>query len=406
MKRFHSGWMAFLILILLPHAAAAVDCLSVDESLDLVIPCVAYEGGHYTLILDSTPVPADPEGLYWRYGSAAATEPTGSPATATADLTLTIPCVRFNAATYRVTLTPARNPDDPDGIYWRFASAVPTAVECIPVGSDLKITIPRVTYQGTSYAIDLAPYTNPTDPDGLYWRLGDATPVEEGGFRIDVGESVALMLPCVTYDGMDLAVALSRYGNPRDRHGLYWNLAHAEVRHKLVNLITDYGEILVWLHPETPAHRDNFINLVESGFYTGLTFHRVIDGFVIQGGDPSGDGTGGPDYTLPAEIVAGLDHGFGAVAAARLPDPVNPERRSSGSQFYIVENRDGVHDLDGQYTVFGQVISGLPTVEAIGSVPTTAEDRPKSPVVIRRAETVSFTPSTLATQYGFAVPTP
>lgn len=406
MKRFHSGWMAFLILTLFPCAAAADDCLSVDESLDLSIPCVAYEGGHYTLTLDSTPVPADPEGLYWRYGSAAATEPTGSSATATADLTLTLPCVRFNAATYRVTLTPAQNPDDPGGIYWRFASAVPTAANCIPVGSDLNINVPCITYGGESYALDLAPYTNPADPDSLYWRFGGVTPVDEVSACIEVGESLALMLPCVTYDGMDLEVALSRYGNPLDRHGLYWNLAHAEVRYKLVNLITDYGEILVWLHPETPVHRDNFLQLVESGFYTGLTFHRVIDGFVIQGGDPEGDGTGGPGYTLPAEIVAGLDHGFGAVAAARLPDPVNPERRSSGSQFYIVENRDGAHGLDGQYTVFGQVVSGLETVEAIGSVPTTANDRPETPVVIRRAETVSFTPSTLATQYGFAVPNP
>lgn len=406
MKQIHFGWMALLILMLLPGAVAADDCLSVDESLDLAIPCVAYEGGHYTLTLDSTPVPADPDGLYWRYGSAAATEPTGSCASATADLTLTLPCVRLNAATYRVTLTPARNPDDPDGIYWRFASAVPTAAECIPVGADLKITVPCVTYGGTSYTIDLAAYTNPADPDGLYWRLGGATPVEGGGSCIDVGESLALMLPCVTYDGLELEVALSRHGNPLDRHGLYWTPAHAEVRHKLVNLITDYGEILIWLHPETPTHRDNFIQLVESGFYTGLTFHRVIDEFVIQGGDPSGNGTGGPGYTLPAEIDPDRGHGFGAVAAARLPDQVNPERRSSGSQFYIVENRDGAHDLDGQYTVFGQVISGLPTVEAIGSVPTTAEDRPESPVVIRRAETVSFTPSTLAAQYGFAVPTP
>lgn len=104
------------------------------------------------------------------------------------------------------------------------------------------------------------------------------------------------------------------------------------------------GDIIVRLYDETPIHRDNFIKLVKEGYYDGTLFHRVIKDFMIQGGDPDSKGApagkmlgvGGPDYTLEAEIKEGLFHKRGALAAARQGDEVNPERRSSGSQFYIV----------------------------------------------------------------------
>lgn len=111
-----------------------------------------------------------------------------------------------------------------------------------------------------------------------------------------------------------------------------------------VKIQTTLGDIVVRLYDETPIHRDNFLKLVREGYYDGTLFHRVIKDFMIQGGDPNSKGapatqmlgTGGPGYTLEAEIKEGLLHKRGALAAARQGDEVNPERRSSGSQFYIV----------------------------------------------------------------------
>ena len=111
-----------------------------------------------------------------------------------------------------------------------------------------------------------------------------------------------------------------------------------------VKIQTMLGDILVRLYDETPLHRDNFIKLAKEGYYDGTLFHRVIKDFMIQGGDPDSKGApvgkmlgvGGPDYTLEAEIKDGLFHKRGALAAARQGDEVNPQRRSSGSQFYIV----------------------------------------------------------------------
>lgn len=230
-----------------------------------------------------------------------------------------------------------------------------------------------------------------------------------------------------------------------------------------VNIHTHMGDIVVRLYDETPLHRDNFVRLVREGYYDGTLFHRVIRDFMIQGGDPDSKGApagkqlgmGGPDYTLEAEICPGLIHKRGALAAARTGDEVNPERRSSGSQFYIVwgqvysegqmnqlarqmemqlrqdvfrqlsrEHRDeamtlrrnhdreglqalqdrlaaqadaevkarggaltasqrevyttvgGTPHLDGQYTVFGEVESGLDVVEQIIMCDTYPGDRP------------------------------
>ena len=111
-----------------------------------------------------------------------------------------------------------------------------------------------------------------------------------------------------------------------------------------VKIQTMLGDIVVRLYDETPIHRDNFVKLAKEGYYDGTLFHRVIKDFMIQGGDPDSKGApasqmlgmGGPDYTLEAEIKEGLYHKRGALAAARQGDEMNPERRSSGSQFYIV----------------------------------------------------------------------
>ena len=119
---------------------------------------------------------------------------------------------------------------------------------------------------------------------------------------------------------------------------------HPKFEHMKVKIETTLGDITVRLYDETPIHRDNFVKLVKEGYYDGTLFHRVIKDFMIQGGDPDSKGApagkmlgvGGPDYTLEAEIKDNLYHKRGALAAARQGDEVNPERRSSGSQFYIV----------------------------------------------------------------------
>lgn len=237
-----------------------------------------------------------------------------------------------------------------------------------------------------------------------------------------------------------------------------------------VNITTPEGAIKVRLYDETPLHRDNFLKLAEEGFYNGTLFHRIIENFMIQGGDPESKnaeptamlGTGDPGYTLPAEIVSGCYHKRGALAAARMGDEVNPQRESSGSQFYIVwgqtynasklkqlekqmlqqteqqcfnalaaarreeimnlrRNRDrealtalqeeltqqakqeakekaltftdemcrvyeeigGTPFLDGQYTVFGEVVEGLDVVERLQQVATGMADRPIEDVTIQ-----------------------
>lgn len=242
-----------------------------------------------------------------------------------------------------------------------------------------------------------------------------------------------------------------------------------------VKIDTSLGEITVRLYDETPLHRDNFVKLAKEGYFDGMLFHRVIRDFMIQGGDPDSKtaspgqslGTGGPGYTIEAEIRKDLFHKRGALAAARQGDQVNPQRRSSGSQFYIVwgqiykegqlrqlskqmemqqmqqifdtlamEHRDevlrlrkernhaglqelqdklvaeteakfkamkekgeisglsdeqiriyttvgGTPHLDGQYTVFGEVVEGLDVVEKIQDAETSSSDRPEDDIKMK-----------------------
>ncbi|WP_439881437.1 peptidylprolyl isomerase [Pontibacter sp. MBLB2868] len=159
---------------------------------------------------------------------------------------------------------------------------------------------------------------------------------------------------------------------------------------QLVTIETPQGEIKLVLFEDTPLHRDNFLKLAKEGYYDGTTFHRIVDGFMIQGGDPNSkddnpmnDGTGNPGYTVPAEIKASHKHVRGAVAAARKGDMVNPERESSGSQFYIVENHDGTPILDQAYTVFGQVVDGMDVIDKIAEQPKDGRDRPLSDIKMK-----------------------
>ncbi|MFO8050160.1 MAG: peptidylprolyl isomerase [Thermoplasmatota archaeon] len=146
--------------------------------------------------------------------------------------------------------------------------------------------------------------------------------------------------------------------------------------------IEGFGTIKIKLNREkAPIAVDNFIKLTNEGFYTGLTFHRVIPSFMIQGGDPNGDGTGGPGYTIEGEQDNGLKHDRGAVACAKRGDDV----RMSGSQFYIVQAENGAHHLDGEHTVFGKVTQGMSVVDSITQVQTDANDKPLDPVIIAKA---------------------
>ena len=143
-------------------------------------------------------------------------------------------------------------------------------------------------------------------------------------------------------------------------------------------------QIKIELYPHiAPISCENFEKLVKSGFYDGLTFHRVIPGFMIQGGCPNGTGTGGPGWHIKGEFAANgvkndLKHTRGVLSMARAQDP-----NSAGSQFFIMH--DDAAYLDGQYAAFGKVIEGMDAVDEIAEVPTDFRDKPKTPQVIKRA---------------------
>ncbi len=192
---------------------------------------------------------------------------------------------------------------------------------------------------------------------------------------------------------------------------LSFNLQAQSPEHYYVRISTTQGDGILKLYNETPAHRDNFVSLVREGYYNDLLFHRVIENFMIQGGDPESRnaepgqalGSGGPDYRVPAEFREHLFHKKGVLAAARND---NPEKASSASQFYIVQGRvftdagldsleflrlggrkipqeqrevyktlGGVPHLDQNYTVFGELVEGLELVDRIAAVET-LRDRP------------------------------
>ncbi|MDR0419749.1 MAG: peptidylprolyl isomerase [Prevotellaceae bacterium] len=249
----------------------------------------------------------------------------------------------------------------------------------------------------------------------------------------------------------------------------YSQKKYRKMNEKVVKIETSMGNVVVKLYNETPQHRDNFIKLIKEKFYDGVIFHRVIKDFMIQTGDPDSKnpvaetqyGMGDPGYTIPAEINLKYIHKKGALSAARTADQVNPERRSSGSQFYLVQGRTitdqqlnqvelsisqqplqkmfndmlgeeenrlkkqgikidydalinevrkkvltqwetmkkfkytpeqretyktigGTPFLDGQYTVFGEVLEGLDVIDKIANVETASADRPKTDVFVKK----------------------
>lgn len=175
------------------------------------------------------------------------------------------------------------------------------------------------------------------------------------------------------------------------------------LRYNTVMVETDFGNFRIWLYHKTPLHRENFLDLTTQGFYDSLIFHRVVEDFVIQGGDPEGTGFGGPGYTIPAEIIPGLDHVYGAVGAARQADYYNPEKESNGSQYYIVCDPDGEPFLNGNYTVFGYVFQGLESVFEISQVAVDTNDKPLEDVFMKRITIENYTAEELQTQFGFSI---
>ena len=196
-------------------------------------------------------------------------------------------------------------------------------------------------------------------------------------------------------------------------------LAQKNKKQTKVLISTTFGDMKLVLYNETPKHRDNFIKLVKDGFYDNTLFHRIIQGFMIQGGDPDSKkaqkgtmlGNGGPGYTIPAKFDTNFIHKKGALAAARQPDEVNPNKESAGSQFYIVQGKKftkeeldqfikdrnlkvkyteaqyktyevegGTPQLDMLYTVFGEVIEGLDVIDKIVAVKTGRANRPKEDI--------------------------
>lgn len=178
---------------------------------------------------------------------------------------------------------------------------------------------------------------------------------------------------------------------------------------KLIQINTSFGTMYMWLYKETPLHRANFLGLADTNYFDNTTFHRIITNFMIQGGDPNSkdsdptnDGTGGPGYTIPAEIDTSKHrHARGEVAAARLANPQNPLKASSGSQFYICHSTSGTKHLDNEHTVFGKIISGIQVVDSIIKQPKNAStSRPLTDIKID-INVIEKTRQQLRTEFNF-----
>lgn len=167
-------------------------------------------------------------------------------------------------------------------------------------------------------------------------------------------------------------------------------------------IVTSKGEMLFWLSDKTPLHKASFIKLANTNYWDSLTFNRVIKNFVIQGGCPdTPEGFGDSPYLLKPEFNDGLKHIYGAVGAGRDD---NPEKLSAGCQFYIVNNKNGIPRLDGDYTIFGQVFKGLDVLDAIASVETDSLDTPLTNLTLA-VTIISLTEKELK-EYGYALELP
>jgi cyclophilin family peptidyl-prolyl cis-trans isomerase len=176
----------------------------------------------------------------------------------------------------------------------------------------------------------------------------------------------------------------------------------------LVTLETGMGNIIMLLFDDTPMHKENFITLAEAGVYDGNNFHRVIENFMIQSGDPS-TGRQPPSWDsdiipphVPAEINPKFSHRRGAVGAARYGGDRNPMKNSSPSQFYIVRHDRAAPHLDGEYTIFGQVMSGLEVIDSIAVQPTDERDRPLKEIKINRVRVEKVKRSDILKFYNYS----
>lgn len=271
-------------------------------------------------------------------------------------------------------------------------------------------TKPLFTFRGEDVAPARVQFENiSTNAESFEWEFGD-------------GDTSSMVSPEHRFMGSgDFVVKLKAYKKAGKKPKILEQVIKIDAPQRcLAEIQTEFGNMIVLLHDGTPEHRDNFLKLSEEGFYNDLIFHRVIDGFMIQGGDPASKdakpgqalGSGGPGYTIPAEFVDTLRHTKGALAAARRGDSANPQKRSSGSQFYIVQGREvddrslsqiegsnkirysteqrnlykeigGTPFLDGNYTVFGQIIEGIEVIDKIAKVKTDGRDRPVEDVKMK-----------------------
>ncbi len=265
--------------------------------------------------------------------------------------------------------------------------------------------IAKFTWQGSTHAPAQVQFENQSSRASAYeWQFGDGQTSTEAA-------PVHRYVQSGTYSVTLKAIEGKKHRMTEQR------ITISPPEGCLILIETPMGNMLARLSDATPKHRDNFIKLAEEGFFDKLLFHRVIDGFMIQGGDPESRGAapnvslgrGGPGYTIPAEFVDSLIHVKGALAAARMGDQINPTKASSGSQFYIVQGRPldanildrleaqknfrysteqrqaymsvgGTPFLDRDYTVFGYLIEGFDVLDKIAKTPTQPGDRPKEDV--------------------------
>lgn len=280
-------------------------------------------------------------------------------------------------------------------------AACVAATVLLALGMSCSRPVAEFSYSGESVAPAEIRFNNTSQKsESFIWDFGDGARSEDS-------------LPVHTYKRSGVyTVSLTAQMGKKTR-SMQQQISIDPPNKCLVEIETEFGNMLVWLYDSTPQHRDNFLKLAEEGYFDSLLFHRVISGFMIQGGDPNSRnaqpgeplGMGGPGYTVPAEFVDTLVHVKGALAAARTGDQVNPEKRSSGSQFYIVQGKavndreldiiesrkgfrysteqrktyaekGGTPFLDRDYTVFGEVIEGLEVIDKIATVPKDNRDRP------------------------------
>ncbi len=175
----------------------------------------------------------------------------------------------------------------------------------------------------------------------------------------------------------------------------------------LVTIETDYGNMMMILYDETPMHKENFVELAEGGVFDGIIFHRVIEHFMIQTGDPATTNITpewDPDIIpphVPAEFVSKFSHRRGTVGAARYGGERNPMKNSSPTQFYIVRHDRAAPHLDGEYSIFGQVMSGYEVIDSVAVQPTGENDRPLEPIRISRVRVEEVKRSDITRFYNF-----